>query len=127
MNKKINKKIIYIFAFAFFCFFMISGDVYALDECTKLEGIKKYIVMAFKLLRFVVPALIIVLSVLDFVGVVASGEDDKMEKAKKHFVTRLVVGIVILLLPALLEVILKMAHLIDNGQSLADSVCNVIE
>lgn len=127
MKKHFNIKNISIMVFTFICFFMISNNVYALDDCDRIGGISEKIGMAFTLLRFIVPALIIILSVLDFVGVVASGEDEKMEKAKKHFATRLVVGIVILLLPALLEVLLKLAGIIGQNQSLSDSVCNVIK
>ena len=126
MKKIFNIKYLSLITFTFYCFFTLCGNVYAVSDCEKIDGIKEYIVMAFKFLRFVVPALIIILSTIDFVGVVASGEDEKLTKAKKNFVIRLIVGVVILLLPFILELILKIAGILGADESLSDSVCNVI-
>lgn len=93
------------------------------DRCSKIEGIKKYFTIIFNLLRYAVPAIIIIVSTLEFAGVVLSGEDEKMEKAKKHFIVRLIIGVVILLVPFLLEFVLRMAGMIDTD--LSDIVCNI--
>jgi len=77
----------------------------------------------FNLIRFLVPIIIIILSVINFVGVVISGENEKMEKAKKNFVIRLVIGFAILIVPAILEVILKLAGLIETD--LAEVTCKL--
>lgn len=126
MKKVLNIKKISMIVFTICCFFAICSNVYAVSDCEKIGGIKEYIVGAFKFLRFIVPALIIILSAIDFIGVVASGEDEKLGKAKKHFVIRLIVGIAIILLPFILEFILKIAGILDTDESLSDSICNVI-
>lgn len=94
------------------------------DSCSKLGGAKKYITWVFNLLRYLVPTLIIILSTIEFIGVVLSGEDEKMEKAKKHFIIRLIVGIVIILIPFFVEFFLK---IIGVSGSFNDIVCNIIK
>ena len=92
------------------------------ERCEKISKLKPYLTMIYKVLRFAAPAIIIVLSVVEFVGVVLSGEDDKMEKAKKHFISRLIIGVVIIILPSLIELVLRLAGIIDKD--LTDIVCN---
>ena len=49
-----------------------------------------------------------------------------MQKAKKDFIIRLIVGILILFIPILLEVIFKLAGIINEGENLSDIVCSII-
>lgn len=92
--------------------------------CDKIKGIGKYIKAVFAILRYAFPTLIIILSVIEFLGVVLSGEDEKMEKAKKHFITRILIGILIIFLPYLLEMVLNIAGVLEGD--IADAVCNFI-
>lgn len=94
--------------------------------CATYEGIGKYISGAYTLIRYLIPTLIVMLSTADFVGVVFSGEQDKMEKAKYKFMMRLIIGVVALLIPFLLELMLKLAGILGSGDSLADAVCNLL-
>ena len=92
------------------------------DVCS--TGLEKFIKAFYSLLRYIVPLLIVVFSVIEFVGVVLSGEQEKMEKAKKRFAIRLVVGILVLFIPALLELILNLAGIIDGD--LSKIVCGIL-
>lgn len=96
------------------------------DLCNKLEGTKTldWIKKVYLLLRILVPTLIIVLSVVDFLGVVFSGDSEKMEKAKSKFIKRIVIGILFILIPAILELVLRLAGVIDS--SLTEVVCRII-
>lgn len=94
--------------------------------CERLGGLNNYIKMIYNLLRFSIPLIIIVLSAISFLSVVFSGEDEKMEKAKKAFIIRLIVGFIILLVPSVLELVLKEAGIIESNNSLTDVVCNII-
>lgn len=94
--------------------------------CAMYEGVGKYISGAYTLIRYLIPTLIVILSTADFVGVVFSGEQDKMEKAKYKFMMRLIIGVVALLIPFLFELILKLAGVIGSGDSLADIACNLL-
>lgn len=82
-----------------------------------------YIKKGYGILRFLVPTLIIAFSIIDFVVVVISGDNDKMEKAKKKFVKRFVVGIIILFIPIILELLLRMAGILKSGENLSDITC----
>ena len=64
---------------------------------------------------------------IDFVGVVLSGETEKMEKAKKKFIIRLLVGAAFLFIPALLELLLRIIGIIESGQGLAEFTCNILK
>ena len=88
------------------------------------ENTVKYLRLAMNLIRFLIPVIIIVMSIIDFVGVVLSGEDEKMTKAKKNFAIRLLVGFLLLIVPALLELLLKMVGIIEKD--LTDIVCNIL-
>jgi hypothetical protein len=63
------------------------------------------------LIRFAVPILIIGLSTVDFVKSAASQNQDEIKKAANKLVKRLIIGVVIFILPTLLEVILKLADI----------------
>ena len=101
---------------------LVTMDDEEIKESDKCETVP-YIKNIYNIIRFLVPVIIIVLSVIDFAGVVISGEDDKMEKAKKKFVIRIIVGIVILFIPIILELILKIAGILESNEKLYDIAC----
>ncbi len=96
------------------------------DACDKLEGTKtlEWVKKIYTLLRILVPTLIIILSVIDFLGIVLSGDSDKMEKAKNKFIKRIIIGILFVLIPVILELVLRMAGIIDT--SLTEVVCKIM-
>lgn len=85
----------------------------------------KFIRKIYTLLRFLVPIIIIVFSVIDFASVVISGENDKMEKAKNKFIKRLLIGIIILFIPIVLEILLKLIGILKSNEKLVDIVCSI--
>lgn len=95
-------------------------------DCKQLGGIGTIIKSIYNIIRFLVPVLIIVYSVIEFLTVVLSGENEKMEKAKKHFIIRIIVGLLFLFIPAILELLLSIAGIVDSG-NLSDIVCNMID
>lgn len=56
-----------------------------------------------KIGRYIVPVLVIILSILDFITAIASGEEDALKKAGTKFAKRIVAAILIFLLPAFLQ------------------------
>lgn len=91
------------------------------------SGAMKYVEKGYSLLRFLIPVIIIVVSTIDFAGVVLSGKEDNMEKAKKHFITRIVVGMIILFIPFILEVVLKISGIIGRNNNLVDFTCGLMK
>ena len=73
----------------------------------------KLLKQVYRLLRYLIPVLIIGLSIVDFIKVVANGEDKVFKEAWSKFVKRLIIGIVILLVPVLLGFIIKLSGVIN--------------
>lgn len=102
-----------------------NSDNKKTDLCA--NGAMSYVQKGYSLLRFLIPVIIIVFSIIDFTTVVLSGKDDSMEKAKKNFVTRIVVGIIILFVPFILETILKLSGILEPGEDLVNIACNIMK
>ncbi len=89
---------------------------------------RKMISWAIKLIRYIIPILVIVLSIADYLGVVFSGEEDKMKETGKKVSTRLVVAVVFLLVPFLLEFLVNVTDLmLDTGISSSDLFCGFLD
>ena len=77
------------------------------------------------ILRILVPILLNIFGVVDFGKAIFAGDEDKMKKAQKTFITRLIIGVVIFLIPSLLKLVLNVAHsiwpVIDN------SLCGILD
>lgn len=52
------------------------------------------------------PILVVVMSSVDFVGVIVKGDDDAMAKAKKKLITRLILAMCLFFIPTFVEAIL---------------------
>jgi len=70
---------------------------------------------AFSLIKFVVPVLILVLSSMDYIKAITSHDAEGLKKANTRFVKRLAIGIIIFLLPFLLDFTFEAFGLYDLG------------
>ncbi len=64
-----------------------------------------------RFLRYAIPALLIVLSILDFIKAIASDSDDEMKKVTSRFTKRLIAAALIFLIPFVLDFILRMFNI----------------
>ncbi|MBQ6135542.1 MAG: hypothetical protein IJI60_04425 [Bacilli bacterium] len=71
------------------------------------------------IIKVVGPILVAVLSGVEFVQVIAKGDDEAMGKAQKKLVTRLILIALLFLLPVIVETLLKIFGL------MTDSVCGL--
>ncbi len=69
-----------------------------------------YLVVAFNVIKYVAIILLIVLSVIDFIGAVASSDQEALTKATKKVIKRFVLCVIIFMLPVLLKYILTYVH-----------------
>lgn len=83
--------------------------VEALTGCDDMPETTKLLKQVYTLLKYLIPVLIIGLSIIDFIKVVASGEDKVFKEVWTKFVKRLIIGIIILILPQLLSMLIKMS------------------
>ena len=76
------------------------------NQCRMSSRLVAWIMKIIEWIRYIVPILLIVLSVLDFIKAVASDSDDEIRKVGAKFVKRLIVAALIFVLPLLLEFLL---------------------
>ncbi|MBQ7141320.1 MAG: hypothetical protein IJO32_07455 [Bacilli bacterium] len=62
----------------------------------------------FGIIKIVVPILLILMGMIDFVKALIANDDQKMKKAQKDFVMRLIIGVVIFFVPSILEYLLSL-------------------
>lgn len=76
------------------------------NQCNLSVRIVSWIMKVIQWIRYIVPVLLILLSVMDFMKAVASDSDDEIRKVGVKFVKRLIVAALIFLLPLVLEFLL---------------------
>jgi len=79
-------------------------------DCDSLLGSPKiqgqpafYLQIVFDVMKYVAIAIVIIFSILDFTGAVASQDNDAIKKSTKRLIIRLVLCVVIFVLPTILE------------------------
>lgn len=79
----------------------------------KTEGTLMNIIVyqVFRPIQWLVPILLLFFTTLDFSKVVFADSKDAMEKAKKNFVKRAIIAVVIFFIPTLLELVFEV---VDN-------------
>ena len=65
--------------------------------------------------KIIVPALVIGLGAIDFAKAVIASEESEMKKAQKTFIKRVLIGLCIFLVPAIMNVIMYLADVVWNG------------
>ena len=68
----------------------------------------------FRFLRFGVPVLVIILGLMDFLGIVFSGEEKYFKEAGSRFLKRLFVGVIIIFVPYVLTFIINLSGLMKD-------------
>ena len=65
--------------------------------------------------RIVVPALVIVLGMIDLAKAVIASKEDEMKKAQSTFVKRLIIGVAFFLIPVFVDIMMWLADIVWNG------------
>lgn len=68
----------------------------------------------YNLIKIAVPIIIIVMGIVDLVGAVSAADIDKMKKSQKKLITRLIAGVFIFLIMAIVQFIFKK---VDRGET----------
>ena len=79
---------------------------YEVYQCGFSDKLVAWIENILRWVKYIVPVILIVLSILDFIKAIASEKEDEMKKAQKNFTTRLIAAVLIFLMPILIEFIL---------------------
>ena len=65
--------------------------------------------------RIIVPALVIVLGMIDLAKAVIASKEDEMTKVQSTFVKRLIIGVALFLIPVFVDIIMWLADIVWNG------------
>lgn len=90
-----------------------SGDDY-INGCGDLPKTTALVKQIYGLIKYLIPVLVIGLSIVDFLKVLLSGEEKVYKDAWSKFVKRIIIGIVILLLPILLKMVINISGVLDD-------------
>lgn len=89
--------------------------------CGLSEKIVKLFANVLKWFRYIAPALVIILGILDFIKAIASQSEDEMKKSQGRFIKRLIAAVLLFLIPFLILYLLDAFHLVTDNP-----YCNII-
>lgn len=108
MHKKIFKKTAVLFYIGLTAFLSFYNRVFA-DTTINCEGETiKLIKELFGFIKIGIPVLLILMGSIDFVKGIIANDDQKIKKAQKDFVTRLIIGVVIFFVPSIITFLLSL-------------------
>lgn len=91
----------------------ITGKEYS--ECGLPMQIVLWILNIIKWVKYIVPALVVLLGMIDFIRAIATDKDDGMKQAQGRFIKRLIAAALIFIVPLILTFILeKMGFTVDT-------------
>jgi len=84
-------------------------------QCGFSTRLLLWVVNIMKWIKYIVPALVILLGILDFIKAIVSDKDDEMKKVQGRFVKRLIAAALIFIVPFIIEFILDKMGFVANG------------
>ena len=96
------------------------------NSCGFLGGKSSKVVLflqkIFKYIKIIIPVLIVVLSIADFIKVIGTGKDDDMKKAINRFVKRIIIAIAFVLIPFLISLIINISGVTSEYSGINDGL-----
>jgi len=69
----------------------------------------------FKWIKYILPVVVIILGILDFIKAIGSDKEDEMKKAQKQFIIRLIAAALVFIVPLILEFVIgKMGFIYED-------------
>ena len=91
------------------------------SACGLSNRIIKWIANIFKWVKYFIPALVVIITLLDFIKAIGSQNDDDMKKAQSKLVRRLIVAALFFIIPFLIQYTLEAFNLVTDNP-----YCNLI-
>lgn len=73
-----------------------------------------------KWVKYIIPVIVIVLGILDFIKAIGADKEDEMKKAQKKFIRRIIAAALIFLTPIIIEFVLVKMGFAANGCGIID-------
>lgn len=92
--------------------FSNSAGIVLVYDCKSLIGdnLAKKIEKYFNIIKIAIPIMLIALGIVDFAQAVFAGDEEKMKKAQKTFIRRIIASVLIFLTPILVKLLLLLAN-----------------
>lgn len=100
---------------------MDPGSYKDTNECGLGAGMVGWILRILKIVRYIVPIIVIVMSTLEYIGAITSANDDAMKKVGARFSKRLFIMILIFLIPSLLQFLFNIFNI--DGLTSSNPYC----
>ena len=124
------KKFKYIIFMSFLFLMLIPGVSAEEVGCGIFGAVNsstvKLLSWAFKLIRFGIPIIIIVLGITDFLTILFSGEEKVYKDAFSRFAKRLLIGILVLFIPYIIYFIVRLSG-VDKQYNIDNFYCGIID
>lgn len=75
-------------------------------ECGLSARLTTWLVNILKWVKYILPVIVIILGILDFIKAIGADKEDEMKRAQKKFIKRLVAAALVFIIPLILEFIL---------------------
>ena len=85
----------------------IEGKAADTSACGFSQKVLIWVENILRLVKYIIPVVLIILSILDFMRALAAEKEDEMKKAQKHFVIRLIAAVLIFLMPTILSFVME--------------------
>ena len=84
-----------------------------MDDDGELNELGEFVQGLFTLIKIAAPALVIILSTIDYVKAIANSDDSEMKKVTPKVIKRVIFGVLVFLLPFLLDLVFHLFGLYD--------------
>ena len=85
------------------------------DSCSLGDTVAAWVANILNIVKYVVPVIVIIMSILDFIKAMGADKEDEMKKAQHRFVIRLVVAAVTFLVPFIIVFVLEVFNFDIEG------------
>ena len=75
-------------------------------DCGFSDRLMVWVINIFKWAKYILPVVVIILGILDFIKAIGNDKEDEMKKSQKRFITRLIAAALVFLIPLIIEFVL---------------------
>ena len=90
------------------------------NDCSISDRLIIWIANIVKWIKYIIPVVVIVLGIIDFIKAIAAGKDDEMKKAQGNFIKRLIAAALIFIIPLIIGFVLDKMGFTSNGCGIID-------